>query len=115
MIKSFVRLAQGQVSAKNIGGVITIGRVASRSFELGISAFLKTMAIISLNLFILNLLPVPVLDGGHLLFFSVEALKGKPISLKKLEIAQQVGLTLLIMLMAFAFFNDISNLISSRW
>jgi regulator of sigma E protease len=115
MVMSIVRLAQGQVSAKNIGGVITIGRVASRSFEIGLSAFLKTMAIISLNLFLLNLLPVPVLDGGHLLFFSLEALRGTPISLKKLEIAQQVGLTLLIMLMAFAFFNDVSNLFSARW
>ncbi len=115
-IMSLVRLAQGKVSAKNIGGVITIGRVASRSFEVGISAFLKTMAIISINLFLLNLLPVPVLDGGHLLFFSIEALKGTPISLKKLEIAQQVGLTLLIMLMAFALFNDVSNFFSSaRW
>lgn len=115
MVMSLVRLAQGQVSAKNIGGVITIGRVASRSFEVGISAFLKTMAIISINLFLLNLLPVPVLDGGHLLFFSVEALRGTPISLKKLEIAQQVGLTLLIMLMAFAIFNDISNFFMTRW
>jgi regulator of sigma E protease len=115
MVASLVRLAQGQVSSKNIGGIITIGRVASRSFEVGLSAFLKTMAIISLNLFLLNLLPVPVLDGGHLLFFSVEALKGTPISLKKLEIAQQVGFTLLIMLMAFAFFNDITNFFTSRW
>lgn len=115
MVMSLVRLAQGQVSAKNIGGVITIGRVASRSFEIGLSAFLKTMAIISLNLFLLNLLPVPVLDGGHLLFFSIEALRGTPISLKKLEIAQQVGLTLLIMLMAFAFFNDVTNLFTARW
>lgn len=115
MVMSLVRLAQGQVSAKNIGGVITIGRVASKSFEVGISAFLKTMAIISINLFLLNLLPVPVLDGGHLLFFSLEALRGTPISLKKLEIAQQVGLTLLMMLMAFAFFNDISNFFTTRW
>jgi regulator of sigma E protease len=115
MVMSLVRLAQGQVSAKNISGIITIGRVASRSFEIGLSAFLKTMALISINLFMLNLLPVPVLDGGHLLFFSIEALKGTPISLKKLEIAQQVGLTLLMMLMAFAFFNDITNLFTSRW
>lgn len=115
MVMGLVRMAQGQVSAKNIGGVITIGRVASRSFEIGFSAFLKTMALISLNLFLLNLLPVPVLDGGHLLFFSIEALKGTPISLRKLEIAQQVGLTLLMILMAFAFFNDITNLFAARW
>jgi regulator of sigma E protease len=109
---SFVRLIQNEVSARNIGGVITIGRVASNSFEAGISAFLKMMAIISINLFLLNLLPVPVLDGGHLVFFTIEALKGAPISFKKLEIAQQVGMVLLLSLMLFALFNDISNLIS---
>lgn len=110
---SFVRLIQNEVSARNIGGVITIGRVASKSFEAGSVAFLKMMAIISINLFLLNLLPVPVLDGGHLVFFTLEALKGTPISFKKLEIAQQVGLVLLLSLMLFALFNDITNLISS--
>jgi regulator of sigma E protease len=110
---SFVRLVQNEVSARNIGGVITIGRVASKSFEVGLVAFLKMMAIISINLFLLNLLPVPVLDGGHLVFFTLEAIKGAPISFKKLEIAQQVGLVLLLSLMLFALFNDISHLISS--
>lgn len=110
---SFVRLIQNEVSPRNIGGVITIGRVASKSFEVGIGAFLKMMAIISINLFLLNLLPVPVLDGGHLVFFTIEALKGAPISFKKLEIAQQVGLVLLLSLMLFALFNDITHLISS--
>lgn len=110
---SLVRLVQNEVSARNIGGVITIGRVASKSFEVGAVAFLKMMAIISINLFLLNLLPIPVLDGGHLVFFTIEALKGAPISFKKLEIAQQVGLVLLLSLMLFALFNDISHLISS--
>lgn len=110
---SLVRLVQNEVSAKNIGGVITIGRVASKSFEVGAVAFMKMMAIISINLFLLNLLPVPVLDGGHLVFFTLEAIKGTPISFKKLEIAQQVGLVLLLSLMMFALFNDISHLISS--
>jgi regulator of sigma E protease len=110
---SFLRLIQNEVSAKNIGGVITIGRVASKSFAVGAVAFLKMMAVISINLFILNLLPVPVLDGGHLLFFSIEALRGAPISFRKMEIAQQVGLVLLLSLMIFALFNDITHLISS--
>ncbi|OFZ19376.1 MAG: RIP metalloprotease RseP [Bdellovibrionales bacterium RBG_16_40_8] len=110
---SLVRLVQNEVSARNIGGIITIGRVASKSFEVGLVAFLKMMAIISINLFLLNLLPVPVLDGGHLVFFSIEALKGTPLSFKKLEIAQQVGLVLLLSLMLFALFNDITHLISS--
>lgn len=110
---SLVRLVQNEVSARNIGGVITIGRVASKSFEAGVVAFLKMMAIISINLFLLNLLPVPVLDGGHLVFFTFEAIRGKPISFKKLEIAQQVGLAILMSLMVFALFNDITHLISS--
>lgn len=112
---SLVRLVQGEVSARNLGGVITIGRVASHSFYAGFSAFLRTMAIISINLFLLNLLPIPVLDGGHLVFFSVEVIKGSPLSLKKMEIAQQVGLTLLMLFMVFALFNDITNLFSSHW
>ena len=110
---SFLRLIQNEVSAKNIGGVITIGRVASKSFEVGLVSFLKMMAVISINLFILNLLPIPVLDGGHLLFFTIEAIKGAPISFRKMEIAQQVGLVLLLSLMIFALFNDITHLISS--
>ncbi len=110
VVMSLVRLVQGEVSAKNVGGVITIGRVASHSFAAGLSTFLKTMAVISINLFILNLLPVPVLDGGHLVFYAIEALKGAPLSMRKMELAQQVGLMLLMMLMVFALFNDITNL-----
>ena len=70
------------------------------------------MALISINLFIINLLPIPVLDGGHLVFFSIEALKGAPISYRKMEMAQQAGLFLLLGLMAFALFNDVTRLFS---
>lgn len=115
VVMSMVRLVAGDVSAKNIGGVITIGRVASNSFEAGVSTFLKTMAVISINLFLLNLFPVPILDGGHLVFYTIEAIKGAPLSLRKMEIAQQIGLMLLMFLMVFAFFNDISNLLGNRW
>lgn len=115
VVMSMVRLIQGEVSAKNIGGVITIGRVASHSFAAGMSTFLKMMGLISINLFLLNLLPIPILDGGHLVFYTIEALRGAPLSMRKMEIAQQVGLMLLMFLMAFAFFNDITNLFSSRW
>ena len=108
-LMSFVRLIENKVSVRNVGGVITIGRVASQSFEMGFAAFLKIMGIISINLFILNLLPIPVLDGGHLLFFTIEAMKGAPISLRKMEIAQTVGMVLLMSLMLFALFNDVNN------
>ncbi|NJL25095.1 MAG: RIP metalloprotease RseP [Calothrix sp. SM1_5_4] len=115
VVMSVVRLVEGDVSAKNIGGVITIGRVASHSFAAGLSTFLKTMAIISINLFLLNLLPVPILDGGHLVFYTIEGLRGAPLSMRKMEVAQQIGLMLLMFLMVFAFFNDITNYISTRW
>ncbi|MCM2280214.1 MAG: RIP metalloprotease RseP [Bdellovibrionaceae bacterium] len=109
-ILSFVRLFQAEVSAKNIGGFISIGTMAKKSWQIGAAQFMNVMAIISINLFILNLLPVPVLDGGHLVFFGIEALRGAPLSMRKLEIAQQVGLILLLGLMVFALFNDIGRL-----
>ena len=115
VVMSFVRLIEGSVSAKNIGGIITIGRAASHSFESGMSQFLKMMAIISINLFLLNLLPVPVLDGGHLVFYTIEAIRGVPVSLRKMEIAQQVGMFLLLALMIFALFNDITNWLGAQW
>jgi len=109
-VMSFVRLFEGKVSPKNIGGIISIGQAASETFKIGISPFLRMMGLISVNLFILNLLPIPVLDGGHLLFYGIEALKGAPVSIKKMEIAQQVGLVLLMSLMVFALFNDFTRL-----
>ncbi len=112
-VVSFLRLIQGIISPKNIGGVISIGQAASETFKIGISHFLSMMGIISINLFILNLLPIPVLDGGHLLFYTIEALRGAPMSIRKMEIAQQVGLAVLMSLMVFALFNDFSRLFSS--
>ncbi len=110
-VMSFVRLIQNKVSAKSIGGPIMIGQLASKTFEIGISPFMKIMAIISINLFVLNLLPIPILDGGHLVFYTIEAIKGAPLSMRKMEIAQQVGLVLLLALMVFAFVNDIGRLL----
>lgn len=111
-LKSFQLLIQRKVSPKNLGGFIAIGQMAQKSWQLGIDAFLRIMAIISLNLFILNLLPVPVLDGGHILLFTIEAIKGSPLSVRKLEVMQQVGLFLLLFLMAFTIFNDIARILS---
>ena len=111
-ILSFVRLAQARISPKNIGGFFSIGMMAKRSWQIGFSQFLSTMGILSLNLFILNLLPIPVLDGGHLLFYTIEFAQGAPLSLKKMEMAQQVGMLLLLGLMVFAMFNDITRILS---
>ena len=110
-VLSFVRLFENKISPKNIGGVISIGQAASETFKIGITQFLQMMAIISVNLFVLNLMPVPVLDGGHLLFYVIEVVKGAPVSLRKMEIAQQVGLAILMSLMVFALFNDFTRLL----
>ena len=110
IVISFYKMLQNKVSPKNIGGIFTIGQVASETFKLGLSPYLKIMAVISINLFIINLLPIPILDGGHLVFFLLEALRGAPLSIKKMEVAQQIGMIILISLMAFALFNDISRI-----
>ena len=113
-VLSFVRLFQNRISPKTVGGLLTIGQAAGETIKLGIGKFLTMMAIISINLFVLNLFPVPVLDGGHLVFYVIEAVKGSPLSLRKMEIAQQVGLMLLAGLMVFALFNDVTRLIFGR-
>ncbi len=106
------RLLKGEISPKTIGGPLYIAREASRQADQGglLSVVLLT-AVLSVNLAILNILPVPILDGGHLLFFAIEGLRGGPVSLRKREIAQQVGLALLIALMVFAFYNDIFRIL----
>ena len=105
----FKRLFTGDVSLKNIGGPLSIGKVASDSFNTSLSYFFQLMALISINLGIINLFPIPVLDGGHILFIFFEIVNRGPLSEKKMEIAQQVGLSLLMMLMVGAIFNDFSR------
>ncbi len=106
------RLLKGEISPRTIGGPLYIAGEASRQAQQGgfLSVVLLT-AVLSVNLAILNLLPVPILDGGHLLFFGIEAVRGGPVSLRKREIAQQVGLALLVALMVFAFYNDIFRML----
>ncbi len=108
-VMSFVRLFQGEVSHKNIGGLISIGKAAKDSYAMGAQTFLMTMGILSISLFILNLLPVPVLDGGHLVFYMIEIVKGSPLSMKKMELAHQIGFALLMGLMVLALFNDFTK------
>lgn len=108
-VMSFVRLFQGEVSHKNIGGLISIGKAAKDSYAMGAQTFLMTMGILSISLFILNLLPVPVLDGGHLVFYAIEIVKGSPLSVKKMELAHQIGFALLMGLMVLALFNDFTK------
>ena len=107
-----VKIFQQVVPADNIGGPILIFQMAKETAAAGINSLLLFMAVISINLAILNLLPIPILDGGHLLFYGIEAVKGKPVSLKTREVTQMVGLALLLALMVFAFYNDITRIIS---
>jgi len=107
---SIVKMFQGVVSPKTMGGPILIAQIAGAQVKEGVVPFLLFMALLSINLAILNLLPIPVLDGGHLLFYGIEALTGREVNLRWREIAQQVGFALLILLMIFVFMMDIDRL-----
>ena len=106
------RMLTGDVSLKNISGPITIAEVAGESARSGPRQFLEFLALISISLGILNLLPVPILDGGQIVVQSVEAVKGSPLSERALVIGQQVGIAALILLMSLAFYNDIARQLS---
>ena len=100
----------GKVSTDNLGGPISIAQIAGSSAEQGLISFVSFLAMISITLGILNLLPIPMLDGGHLAMFLIEAVRGKPLSEQTQVKGQQIGLFLLLMLMFLAFFNDLSRL-----
>jgi regulator of sigma E protease len=106
------KMLTGEVSWRNLSGPVTIADYAGQSARLGIDYYLRFMALISISLGVLNLLPIPVLDGGHLLYHAIEVVRRRPLSERAMEIAQQIGLSILVVLMAFAFFNDINRLIS---
>ena len=112
-IVSIVKLIQGTVSTKTLGGPIMIAELAGQQAREGAINLIFFIALLSINLAIINFLPIPVLDGGHLLFFLIEAIIGRPLSIRMREIAQQAGIFILIMLMIFVFYNDISRIFSS--
>jgi len=109
---SVVKIFQGSVSARDLGGPILIVQAAGQQAERGMEYLIRFLGLISVNLGVLNLLPIPVLDGGHLLFFGFEAVRGRPLALRQREMAQQVGLFLLLALMVFVFYNDISRIVA---
>jgi regulator of sigma E protease len=111
--KMLVKMISGGISWRNISGPVTIADYAGQSARLGLAPYLGFLALISISLGILNLLPIPLLDGGNLMYYVIEIIRGRPVSERALEIGQQVGLFLLLTLMAFAFYNDISRLLSS--
>ena len=106
------RMLTLEVSSKNISGPITIAEFAGQSAKVGATQFVLFLAVISISLAVLNLLPIPVLDGGHLLYCAIEAVKGSPVSERVMLVGQQVGIALLAGLMVLAFYNDLSRIFS---
>lgn len=107
-----VKIVQGSISPQTIGGPILMAQMTGEQVQQGLLNLIFFTALLSINLGVLNLLPIPILDGGHLTFFFIELLRGRPVSVKKREIAQRVGLVLLVALMIFAFYNDIFRLLA---
>lgn len=110
-LKLLYRMVLGDVSIKNVSGPIQIAQYAGYSASIGLVSFLGFLAVISVSLGVLNLLPVPVLDGGHLLYYAVEMVKGSPLSERTQALGVRIGLTLLVALMGLAFYNDIMRLV----
>ncbi len=109
-LKMLGRMLVGQASLKNISGPITMADYAGQSAKAGALPFVSFLALISISLGVLNLLPVPLLDGGHLLYYFVEFIKGSPVSDRTFEVGQRIGMAVLAVLMTLALFNDVSRL-----
>ncbi len=112
-VLSVVKLIQGSISTKTLGGPIMIAQMAGQQAKEGTANLAFFIALISINLAIINFLPIPVLDGGHLLFFSIEAIIRRPVNLRIREIAQQVGVFILFLLMVYVIYNDIARIFFS--
>jgi len=104
------KMVTGKASVENLSGPISIARYAGQSAAIGLAAFLGFLALVSISLGVLNLLPVPILDGGHLLYYMIEFIKGSPVSETVQLIGQRIGLVLLLALMSLAFYNDLTRL-----
>ncbi len=113
VVISIVKMIQGTLSIKTMGGPIMIAEMAGDQAREGAANLIFFIALLSINLGILNILPIPVLDGGHLIFFFIEAAIGRPVSIRVRQIAQQAGILILILLMIFVFYNDISRIFFS--
>jgi regulator of sigma E protease len=111
-LKMLGKMLVGEVSWKNLSGPVTIADYAGQSAQLGWLSYATFLALISISLGVLNLLPIPLLDGGHLMYYSIEILKGSPVSERAMELGQRVGMALLMVVMAFAFYNDLNRLFS---
>jgi regulator of sigma E protease len=110
-VVSLAKMITGNVSVGTLGGPILIGKIAGESISRGLISFLTTMAILSIGLGVLNVLPIPVLDGGHLMLLGIEAIRRRPLSVRQTEIIQQVGLSLILLLMVIVIRNDLARVI----
>ena len=111
-LKMLGRMLLGEVSWRHLSGPVTIADFAGQSAQMGWISYLTFLALISISLGVLNLLPIPLLDGGHLMYYGIEIVKGKPVSERFMELGQRVGLALLLVMMAFAFYNDLNRLLA---
>jgi regulator of sigma E protease len=106
------KMVVGELSWRNLSGPVTIADYAGQSAQLGLVPYLLFLALISISLGVLNLLPIPLLDGGHLMYYTIEVAKGSPVSERVMDLGQRAGLVVLLFLMAFAFYNDINRLLT---
>ena len=111
-LKMLGKMLVGEVSWKHLSGPVTIADFAGQSAQMGWVSYLTFLALISISLGVLNLLPIPLLNGGHLMYYAIEIVKGKPVSERAMELGQRVGLALLLVMMAFAFYNDLNRLLT---
>jgi regulator of sigma E protease len=111
-VRMIWNVVAGDVSVKNLSGPINIAEYAGFSARQGILSFLSFLAVVSVSLFVLNLLPIPILDGGQIVYQLAELVKGRPLSERAQAVGQQIGILLLLVLMSFAFYNDLSRLFS---
>jgi regulator of sigma E protease len=111
-LKMLGRMLLGELSWRHLSGPVTIADFAGQSAQMGAIAYLTFLALISISLGVLNLLPIPLLDGGHLMYYGIEIIKGRPVSERFMELGQRVGLALLLVMMAFAFYNDLNRLLT---
>ncbi|HSE93447.1 MAG TPA: RIP metalloprotease RseP [Methylomirabilota bacterium] len=114
-IRGFWKIVTGQIALSNLGGPVQIASETGRQAQEGVAPLALFTAVISVNLAVLNLLPVPMLDGGHLLFFLIEGVLGRPLSVRKRELAQQVGFVLLMLIMVLALYNDLVRIDAFRF
>ena len=111
-LEVLVKMVVGRVDSSNLGGPVMIAQLAGEQAQRGLANYLFLVALLSINLGVLNLLPIPMLDGGHLLFFLIEAVRGKPLEMRQRERAQQMGLVVLLFVMVYAFYNDLARIFS---